>query len=66
VAVGRYENVWVTFERAVTVDGVANVLGDATRTPFVCYMAGRGADSIRRAVQDDGDAGEDAGRPSAG
>jgi len=40
VAVGHYENAWVTFKRPVTLDEVANVLGDATRTPFVCYSAG--------------------------
>jgi len=40
VAVGHYENAWVTLKRPVTLDEVASLLKDATRTPFVCYMAG--------------------------
>ncbi len=40
VAVGHYENVWVTFKRGVTLAGVAGVLEDATRTSFVRYMPG--------------------------
>jgi aspartate-semialdehyde dehydrogenase len=40
VAVGHYENVWVTFKQPVTLDAVAGVLTDATRTRFVCYVPG--------------------------
>ncbi len=46
VAVGHYENVWATFKRAVTLDGVASLLGDTATTPFVCYMAGPTGDGL--------------------
>jgi aspartate-semialdehyde dehydrogenase len=46
VAVGHYENAWVTFTRPVTLDGVADVLKDATRTPFVCFTAGSSGEGL--------------------
>ncbi len=40
VAVGHYENAWVTCARRVDLDGIATVLGDEARSPFVRYLAG--------------------------
>jgi aspartate-semialdehyde dehydrogenase len=40
VAVGHYENAWVTFTHPVALADVATLLSDPSRTPFVCYVAG--------------------------
>jgi aspartate-semialdehyde dehydrogenase len=46
VAVGHYENVWVTFSRAVNLDGVAAVLADATRATFLRYVEGAAGEGL--------------------
>jgi aspartate-semialdehyde dehydrogenase len=43
VAVGHYENVWVTFERPVDLAGVASALGAA---PFVRYLDGAAGEGL--------------------
>jgi aspartate-semialdehyde dehydrogenase len=46
VAVGHYENAWVTFARPVEVDAIAEVLGDSARAPFVRYLAGAAGEGL--------------------
>lgn len=46
VAVGHYENAWVTFRTPVTLDGIVKVLEDSTRTPFVFYLPGSAGDGL--------------------
>jgi aspartate-semialdehyde dehydrogenase len=46
VAVGHYENAWVTCERALDVDAVAAVLADVEKTPYVHYIAGPSGDGL--------------------
>ena len=46
VAVGHYENAWVTFERPVDLEVVAAVLGDAVRAPFVRYLHGAAGEGL--------------------
>ncbi|MEQ1759368.1 MAG: aspartate-semialdehyde dehydrogenase [Vicinamibacterales bacterium] len=46
VAVGHYENAWVTFTRSVVLAEVAAILQDATRTPFVHYLDGPVGDGL--------------------
>lgn len=54
VAVGHYENAWVTFEKAVTPQQMAAVLADRARTPFVSYLPGPVGDGLSalHSVQD--------------
>jgi aspartate-semialdehyde dehydrogenase len=46
VAVGHYENMWATFTRGVDLDEIAEVLGDAARSPFVRYLPGAAGDGL--------------------
>lgn len=46
VAVGHYENAWVSFERPVDLEVVAAVLGDAIKAPFVRYLHGAAGEGI--------------------
>lgn len=46
VAVGHYENAWLSFERPVDVAAVGAVLGDPTRAPFVRYLHGAAGDGL--------------------
>ena len=45
VAVGHYENVWVTLGRPATLADVAEVLGDP-RTPYLRYFPGSAGDGL--------------------
>jgi aspartate-semialdehyde dehydrogenase len=46
VAVGHYENVWLTLSRAVDLEEIAAVLDDAKRSPYVRFFAGATGDGI--------------------
>jgi aspartate-semialdehyde dehydrogenase len=46
VAVGHYENAWVTFAEPVDVAGIAETLSDATRSPFVRFLRGAAGDGL--------------------
>ncbi len=46
VAVGHYENAWITFERSVDLNRIAALLADAARAPFVRYLAGAAGDGL--------------------
>ena len=46
VAVGHYENAWVEFERAVDLEVVAALLGDAIKAPFVRYLHGAAGEGL--------------------
>jgi len=46
VAVGHYENAWVSFEREVSLDRVAEILSDANRAPFVRYLPGAAGEGL--------------------
>jgi aspartate-semialdehyde dehydrogenase len=46
VAVGHYENLWVSFEQPVDLDRVNALLGDAQKAPFVRYFAGAAGEGL--------------------
>ncbi len=46
VAVGHYENAWVTLGKAATPEEVASILGDASRAPFVRFVPGAAGDGL--------------------
>ena len=46
VAVGHYENAWVTFEKPVTLDDVQAVLGNEKNAPFVRFFPGSSGDGL--------------------
>jgi aspartate-semialdehyde dehydrogenase len=46
VAVGHYENAWVTFGKPVSVESLSAVLGDKARTPFVTFYPGASGDGL--------------------
>jgi len=46
VAVGHYENAWVTCERAVDVEAAAALFADAQRAPFVRFLPGAAGDGL--------------------
>jgi aspartate-semialdehyde dehydrogenase len=46
VAVGHYENAWVTFGKAITAEQVAAVLTDKTKAPFVTFLAGAAGEGL--------------------
>jgi aspartate-semialdehyde dehydrogenase len=46
VAVGHYENIWVSFQQAVDLDRVSALLGDAQKAPFVRYFAGAAGEGL--------------------
>jgi len=56
VAVGHYENAWVTLERPAEPQVVARVLGDPSRSPFVRFVTGAAGEGLSaRACVDDRD-----------
>jgi aspartate-semialdehyde dehydrogenase len=46
VAVGHYENAWVTFQRPVDLDRVGALLGDSKTAPFVRYLTGAAGEGL--------------------
>jgi aspartate-semialdehyde dehydrogenase len=46
VAVGHYENAWVTFQKPVSVESVAALLGDRGKAPFVKFLAGAAGEGL--------------------
>merc|ERR1719316_2528157 len=46
VAVGHYENAWVTFDNPVSPDDAQAVLTDSAQAPFVHYTPGAAGDGI--------------------
>jgi aspartate-semialdehyde dehydrogenase len=46
VAVGHYENVWVTFAKSTTLDAIAAVLDDAAGAPFLRFVAGASGEGL--------------------
>ncbi|MBI3782816.1 MAG: aspartate-semialdehyde dehydrogenase [Deltaproteobacteria bacterium] len=46
VAVGHYENAWITFERRVDLDEITAILSDAERAPFVRFLPGAAGEGL--------------------
>jgi len=46
VAVGHYENAWVTFEKPVSLEDVQGVLGNEKNAPFIRYFPGSSGDGL--------------------
>ena len=46
VAVGHYENVWLTLSKTATLDEISAVLGDPQQAPFVRWFAGSSGDGL--------------------
>jgi aspartate-semialdehyde dehydrogenase len=46
VAVGHYENVWVSFAQAASLDSLSALLGDKAKTPFVSFYAGTSGEGL--------------------
>jgi aspartate-semialdehyde dehydrogenase len=46
VAVGHYENAWVTFGKPVALDRIASLLGDPAKAPFVNFLPGAAGDGL--------------------
>ncbi|WP_437293289.1 aspartate-semialdehyde dehydrogenase [Sorangium sp. So ce426] len=46
VAVGHYENAWVTFDRPVDLERVASILGDPAKSPFVKHLPGAAGEGL--------------------
>jgi len=46
VAVGHYENAWVTFEKPVNLEDVQGVLGNEKNAPFIRYFPGSSGDGL--------------------
>ena len=46
VAVGHYENAWVTFEKPVSLEEVQAVLGNEKNAPFIRYFPGSSGDGL--------------------
>jgi aspartate-semialdehyde dehydrogenase len=46
VAVGHYENAWVTFGKAVTPERIAALLSDAGTAPFVDFLPGAAGEGL--------------------
>src|SRR5262249_25458911 len=46
VAVGHYENAWITFERPVELERITALLNDTGRAPFVRYVPGAAGDGL--------------------
>jgi aspartate-semialdehyde dehydrogenase len=46
VAVGHYENAWITFRKPVALDRIAALLGDAAKAPFVNFLPGAAGDGL--------------------
>jgi aspartate-semialdehyde dehydrogenase len=46
VAVGHYENAWVTFEKKVSLERIAELLTDKSKAPFVSFLAGAAGEGL--------------------
>jgi aspartate-semialdehyde dehydrogenase len=46
VAVGHYENAWVTLERPADLDGIASLLAEDDKAPFVRFLPGASGDGL--------------------
>jgi aspartate-semialdehyde dehydrogenase len=46
VAVGHYENAWVTFEKKVSIERIAELLSDKAKSPFVSFLAGAAGEGL--------------------
>ena len=46
VAVGHYENAWVTIERPADLGAIASLLADEERAPFVRFLPGASGDGL--------------------
>jgi aspartate-semialdehyde dehydrogenase len=46
VAVGHYENAWVTFSKQVSLERIAALLSDKTKTPFVTFLSGAAGEGL--------------------
>ncbi|WP_437989651.1 aspartate-semialdehyde dehydrogenase [Sorangium sp. So ce145] len=46
VAVGHYENAWITFDRPVDLERVAGILGDPAKSPFVKHLPGAAGEGL--------------------
>lgn len=46
VAVGHYENAWITIGRPADLDGIASLLADDDEAPFVRYLPGPSGDGL--------------------
>ena len=46
VAVGHYENIWVSFREPVDLDRVGALLGDGAKAPFVKYLTGAAGEGL--------------------
>jgi aspartate-semialdehyde dehydrogenase len=49
VAVGHYENAWVTFSKPASVERIAALLSDDATAPFVTYLPGAAGDGLSAA-----------------
>jgi aspartate-semialdehyde dehydrogenase len=46
VAVGHYENAWVTFGKATSPEQLAAILSDKSKAPFVTFLAGAAGEGL--------------------
>lgn len=46
VAVGHYENAWVTFGKEISLAAIAETLGDSKRAPFVRFLPGAAGEGL--------------------
>ena len=46
VAVGHYENAWVTLERPADLDAIASLLADTDKAPFLRFLPGASGDGL--------------------
>jgi aspartate-semialdehyde dehydrogenase len=46
VAVGHYENAWVTFKKPVSAESAAALLSDRAKAPFVTFLAGAAGEGL--------------------
>jgi aspartate-semialdehyde dehydrogenase len=46
VAVGHYENAWVTFRKPVSLEAIAQTLSDAKQAPFVRFLPGAAGEGL--------------------
>jgi len=46
VAVGHYENAWITFAKKVSLERIAELLTDKTKAPFVSFLPGAAGEGL--------------------
>lgn len=46
VAVGHYENVWVTFDKALLLEDIASMLADPAQAPFLRFLPGAAGEGL--------------------